>query len=158
MKAIFYTKYGPPNVLQLKEVEKPVPNDNEVLVKVQAASANALDFRRFEKTSILGRFVDVTLLKATNTVLGADIAGRVEAVGAAVKQFQPGDENARAKTKQARKSALEVIRRGEACVDASLANPALPYIMRLISFTDGSHGPRASPLLMGSVHPACTAA
>jgi NADPH:quinone reductase-like Zn-dependent oxidoreductase len=87
-----YTKYGPPDVLQLKEVAKPVPRDNQVLVKVHAASANALDYRRFEKTSILGRFVDVTLLKAINTILGADIAGRVEAVGAAVKQFQPGDE------------------------------------------------------------------
>jgi NADPH:quinone reductase-like Zn-dependent oxidoreductase len=87
-----YTKYGPPDVLQLKEVAKPVPRDNQVLVKVHAASANALDYRRFEKTSILGRFVDVTLLKAINTILGADIAGRVEAVGAAVKQFQAGDE------------------------------------------------------------------
>jgi NADPH:quinone reductase-like Zn-dependent oxidoreductase len=92
MKAIVYTKYGPPDVLQLKEVAKPVPKDNQVLVKVHAASANALDYRRFETTSILGRFMDVVLLKAINTVLGADIAGRVEAVGAAVKQFQPGDE------------------------------------------------------------------
>ncbi len=92
MKAIVYTQYGPPDVLQLREVAKPVPKDNQVLVKVQAASANALDFRRFTSTSILGRFLDGVLLKAINTVLGADIAGRVEAVGAAVKQFQPGDE------------------------------------------------------------------
>ncbi len=66
--------------------------DNQVLVKVQAASANALDFRRFTSTSMVGRFLDGVLLKAINTVLGVDIAGRVEAVGAAVKQFQPGDE------------------------------------------------------------------
>ena len=92
MKAIVYTKYGPPDVLQLKEVAKPVPKDNQVLVKVHAASANALDFRRFTSTSILGRFLDGVLLKAINTVLGVDLAGRVEAVGAAVKQFQPGDE------------------------------------------------------------------
>jgi NADPH:quinone reductase-like Zn-dependent oxidoreductase len=92
MKAIVYTKYGPPAVLQLREVAKPVPEDNQVLVKVQAASANALDFRRFEKTSLLGRFLDGVLLKAINTVIGADIAGRVEAVGAAVTQFRPGDE------------------------------------------------------------------
>jgi NADPH:quinone reductase-like Zn-dependent oxidoreductase len=92
MKAIVYTKYGPPDVLQLKEVAKPVPKDNQVLVKVHAASANALDFRRFTMTSILGRFLDSALLKAINKVLGADIAGRVEAVGATVKQFQPGDE------------------------------------------------------------------
>jgi NADPH:quinone reductase-like Zn-dependent oxidoreductase len=92
MKAIVYTKYGPPEVLQLREVAKPEPKDNQVLVKVHAASANALDFRRFEGTSILGRFMDEVLLKAINKVLGADIAGRVEAVGATVKQFQPGDE------------------------------------------------------------------
>jgi len=92
MKAIVYTKYGPPAVLQLKEVAKPIPKDHQVLVQVQAASANALDFRRFTSTSILGRFLDGALLKAINTVLGVDIAGRIEAVGAAVTQFQPGDE------------------------------------------------------------------
>jgi NADPH:quinone reductase-like Zn-dependent oxidoreductase len=91
MKAIVYTKYGPPEVLQLKEVEKPAPNESQVLVKVHAASANALDYRRFEKTSILGRLMDEGLLKAINKVLGADIAGRVEAVGSTVTQFQPGD-------------------------------------------------------------------
>src|SRR5438105_382867 len=92
MKAIVYTKYAPPDVRQLREVAKPVPKDNQVLVKVQAASANALDFRRFPSTSMVGRFMDGVLLKAINTVLGVDIAGRVEAVGATVKQFQPGDE------------------------------------------------------------------
>jgi len=92
MKAIVYTKYGPPAVLQLKEVAKPISKDHQVLVQVQAASANALDFRRFTSTSILGRFLDGALLKAINTVLGVDIAGRIEAVGAAVTQFQPGDE------------------------------------------------------------------
>jgi NADPH:quinone reductase-like Zn-dependent oxidoreductase len=92
MKAIVYTKYGPPDVLQIREVAKPVLKDNQVLVKVHASSANALDFRRFEKTSLLGRFMDGVLLKAINTVIGADIAGRVEAVGAAVTQFRPGDE------------------------------------------------------------------
>jgi len=92
MKAIVYTKYGPRAVLQLKEVAKPIPKDHQVLVQVQAASANALDFRRFTSASILGRFLDGALLKAINTVLGVDIAGRIEAVGAAVTQFQPGDE------------------------------------------------------------------
>ena len=92
VKAIVYTKYGPPDVLQLKEVAKPVPKDNQVLVKVQAASANALDYRRFEMTSTLGRLMDEVLLKAINKVLGADIAGQVEAVGATVTQFQPGDQ------------------------------------------------------------------
>src|SRR5215467_5859564 len=92
MKAIVYTQYGPPKVLQLKEVAKPFPTENQVLVKVVAASANALDFRRFEKVTRFGRFFDSTVLKAIGTVLGADVAGRVEAVGANIKQFKPGDE------------------------------------------------------------------
>jgi NADPH:quinone reductase-like Zn-dependent oxidoreductase len=79
-------------VLQLKEIAKPEPKDNQVLVKVQSASANALDYRRFTKTSTMGRFMEERLLKTVNKVLGADIAGRVEAIGASVKQFQPGDE------------------------------------------------------------------
>ena len=91
MKAIVYTKYGSPDVLQLQEVEKPTPEDHQVLVKVHAASANALDYRRFESQSTFGRFMDERLLKAINTVLGADIAGRVEAVGSNVTQFKPGD-------------------------------------------------------------------
>jgi len=92
MKAIVYTKYGSPDVLQLKEVEKPTPKDNQVLVKVRAASVNALDYRRFEKISIVGRFMEERLLQTINKVLGADIAGVVESVGKGVKQFQPGDE------------------------------------------------------------------
>jgi NADPH:quinone reductase-like Zn-dependent oxidoreductase len=87
MKAIVYTKYGPPEALQLQEVEKPTPKDHQVLVKVHAASVNALDYRRFEKTSILGRFI-----KAINTVLGVDVSGTVEAVGSNVTEFKPGDE------------------------------------------------------------------
>lgn len=92
MKAIIYTQYGSPDVLQLKEVVKPEPKDDQVLVKVHAASANALDYRRFEKLSSMGRFMEERLFKTINKVLGADIAGRVESVGAKVKQFQPGDE------------------------------------------------------------------
>lgn len=92
MKAMVYTRYGPPEVLQLQEVEKPVPGDDQVLVEVRAASLNALDFRRFESQSAFGSFMDNTLIKTVGKVLGADIAGRVVAVGAAVKGFQPGDE------------------------------------------------------------------
>jgi len=83
MKAIVYTKYGPPELLQPKEVEKPTPKENQVLVKVLAASANTLEWRRFTLPPILFRF---------NATLGADIAGRVEAVGRIVTQFQPADE------------------------------------------------------------------
>ncbi len=91
MKAIVYTKYGPPDVLHLKEVEKPVPKDNEVLVKVQASSVNAYDWHMLRADPFIMRFM-AGLTKPKNQILGADIAGRIEAVGSNVKLFQPGDE------------------------------------------------------------------
>lgn len=91
MKAIVYHKYGPPDVLELKEVEKPTPKDNEVLIKVHAASVNPLDWHFLRGTPLLAR-VGRGLLKPKNPILGADITGRVEAVGRNVKQFQPGEE------------------------------------------------------------------
>ena len=91
MKAIVYTKYGAPDVLELKEVEKPTPRDDEVLVKLHAVSANAADLHHLRGDPFLLRLVS-GLLKPKNTILGADIAGRVEAVGKNVKEFQPGDE------------------------------------------------------------------
>jgi NADPH:quinone reductase-like Zn-dependent oxidoreductase len=92
MKAIIYTKYGPPDVLQLKELEKPTPKDNEILIKVNAASVNAADWHLLRAKPFLVRLMGMGLLKPKNKILGADIAGRVEAVGRNVKQFQPGDE------------------------------------------------------------------
>jgi NADPH:quinone reductase-like Zn-dependent oxidoreductase len=92
MKAVVYTKYGPPDVLQLREIEKPSPRDHEVLVKVHAASVNALEWRRFTLPRIFVRMMCGGLREPKDKSLGADIAGRVEAVGATVKQFQPGDE------------------------------------------------------------------
>jgi NADPH:quinone reductase-like Zn-dependent oxidoreductase len=92
MKAIVYTKYGPPDVLQLQDVEKPSPKDNEVLVKVHAASVNALDWRPFTLPLIFVRMMRKGLREPKNKSLGVDVAGRVEAVGATVKRFQPGDE------------------------------------------------------------------
>lgn len=92
MEAIVYTQYGPPDVLQLMDVEKPEPKEDQVLIKVRAASANALDYRRFEKLSAMGRFMEERMIKSIGKVLGADIAGVVEAVGANIKQFQSGDE------------------------------------------------------------------
>ena len=92
MKAIVYTKYGPPDVLQLKEVEKPTPRDNQVLVKVHAASANALDWRRFAMWPIVARLMEGGLSKPKDTSLGADLSGVIEAVGSNVTEFQPGDE------------------------------------------------------------------
>ena len=92
MKAIVYTKYGSPDVLQLKDVEKPTPKDDEVLIKVYAASVNAYDWHFLTADIFLIRFMSGGLLKPKNTRLGADIAGRVEVVGRNVKQFKPGDE------------------------------------------------------------------
>jgi NADPH:quinone reductase-like Zn-dependent oxidoreductase len=91
MKAIVYTEYGAPDVLQLKEVEKPTPRDDEVLIKVHAASVNAADLHLLGADPFLIR-LSSGLLKPKHTILGAAIAGRVEAVGRNVKQFQPGDE------------------------------------------------------------------
>jgi NADPH:quinone reductase-like Zn-dependent oxidoreductase len=90
MKAIVYTKYGPPEVLQLKEVEKPVPKDNEVLVKVHAVGVNASDWEGLRGKPLYARVMG--LFKPGKKILGSDIAGRVEAVGKNVKQFKPGDE------------------------------------------------------------------
>jgi NADPH:quinone reductase-like Zn-dependent oxidoreductase len=92
MKAMVYTKFGPPDVLQLREVEKPFPKDNELLIKVHAASANAYDWRHLRADPFLIRLMGAGLLKPKHKILGADIAGLVESVGANVKQFQPGDE------------------------------------------------------------------
>jgi len=91
MKAIVYTEYGSPDVLQLKEVAKPTPKANEVLIKIHAASANPADWHLMRAEPFLARFAN-GLLKPKNTRLGADVAGRVEAVGSKVTQFQLGDE------------------------------------------------------------------
>jgi NADPH:quinone reductase-like Zn-dependent oxidoreductase len=90
MRAIVYTTYGSPNVLQLQEVEKPSPTDDEVLIHVHAASVNAADLHYLRADPFVIRLMS-GLLKPKNTILGADIAGRVEAVGKNVTQFQPGD-------------------------------------------------------------------
>ena len=90
MKAIVYTKYGGPEVLQLKEIEKPFPKDNEVLIKIAAVSINDWDSGLLQ-----GDFINRVLyglLRPKKKILGSDIAGRIEAVGKAVKQFKIGDE------------------------------------------------------------------
>jgi NADPH:quinone reductase-like Zn-dependent oxidoreductase len=93
MKAIVYTQYGSPDVLQFKEVEKPGPKDGEILVKIHAASVNALDRHLLKSEPALARIITGKgLLKPKDPRIGVDIAGRVEAVGNNVTHFQPGDE------------------------------------------------------------------
>jgi NADPH:quinone reductase-like Zn-dependent oxidoreductase len=91
LKAIVYTKYGPPGVLQLKEVEKPVPKENEVLVKVFATTVSATDcvFRRGEP--LFSRLF-TGLTKPKNQILGSEFAGEIEAIGKDVKSFNIGDK------------------------------------------------------------------
>src|SRR5438477_7612827 len=90
MKAIVYCEYGSPDVLKFEDVEKPVPNDNQVLIKVRAASLNALDVYMI-RDAWLNRLI-FGLRKPKDTRLGRDVAGQVEAVGKNVTQFKPGDE------------------------------------------------------------------
>jgi len=91
MKAYVFKKYGKPDVLKLEEFEKPVPRENEVLVKVQAASVNALDWHMLTADIFLMRLMGGGLLKPKNPRLGADICGQVEAVGRNVTQFKAGE-------------------------------------------------------------------
>jgi NADPH:quinone reductase-like Zn-dependent oxidoreductase len=90
MKAIVYSEYGNADVLKLKEVEKPAPKDNEVLIKVYAGSVNSWDWDLVRGKPFLTRIGGFS--KPAYPILGADIAGTVEAVGRNVKQFVPGDE------------------------------------------------------------------
>jgi len=91
MKAIVYNQYGPPEVLQFTEIATPTPADDEVLIKICAAAVNPLDSGVMQGPWI-ARLMSGGLLTPKHKILGADIAGRVEAVGRQVTQFQPGDE------------------------------------------------------------------
>jgi NADPH:quinone reductase-like Zn-dependent oxidoreductase len=92
MKAIVGTQYGSPDVLHVQEVAKPTPQGHEVLVKVHAVSVNAADLHALSGKPFLMRLMGYGLLKPKHTILGAAIAGRIEAIGGSVTQFQPGDE------------------------------------------------------------------
>ena len=92
MKAVVYEKYGKPSeVLEFREVEKPAPKDNQVLIKIYATSINYADNAAVRGKPFLVRATH-GLLKPKNPILGTDIAGKIEAVGGSVKKFQPGDE------------------------------------------------------------------
>jgi len=91
MKAIVCTQYGPPDVLQFTELAKPTPADNEVLIKLYAASANPVDLHLMRGKPFFLRLMSGGLRAPKRKVPGHDIAGRVEAVGRNVTQFKPGD-------------------------------------------------------------------
>jgi NADPH:quinone reductase-like Zn-dependent oxidoreductase len=92
MKAIICPKYGSPDVLQFREVVKPVPQGEEVLIQIHAASLNSRDLRMLRANPFFMRLTPGGLIRPKNQILGADVAGRVEAIGCNTKQFKPGDE------------------------------------------------------------------
>ena len=92
MKAIVLSKYGLPDILELKEIEKPLPKDNEVLVDVHAASVNTDTLVYVRGKPFFVRLMATGLLKPKYEIPGNDIAGRVEAVGRNIRQFQPGND------------------------------------------------------------------
>src|SRR5947209_1584978 len=91
MKAIVYHEYGSPDVLELRDIDKPLVKDDEVLVRVHAASVNRLDWHLMRGSPYIAR-LQAGLRKPKDRVLGADVAGQVDAVGKHVTKFQPGDE------------------------------------------------------------------
>jgi NADPH:quinone reductase-like Zn-dependent oxidoreductase len=92
MKAVVYTKFGPPDVLEIRDIKKPVPNDDQVLVKVRAASVNPYDWHLIRGTPYIMRAMMAGLRKPRDPRVGVDYAGTVEAIGKNVTQFKPGDE------------------------------------------------------------------
>jgi NADPH:quinone reductase-like Zn-dependent oxidoreductase len=91
VRAVVYDKYGPPDVLRLEEVERPIPKDDEVLVKIHATTVNRTDSALRAAEPFASRFV-TGLLRPRRKILGSELAGEVEAVGAAVSEFEVGDQ------------------------------------------------------------------
>jgi NADPH:quinone reductase-like Zn-dependent oxidoreductase len=92
MRAVVFHRYGPPEQLEVKNVAKPVVDDDGVLVRVRAASVNALDWRLMEGRPLVGRLFGMGFRKPSRSIPGVDLAGLVDAVGKNVTEFKPGDE------------------------------------------------------------------
>jgi NADPH:quinone reductase-like Zn-dependent oxidoreductase len=91
MKAVVYEKYGSPDVLEVREVKKPTPGDDEVLIRIHAVSINDWDWNLLQGTPFVSRLLS-GFFRPKQTILGSDIAGRIEAVGKNVERFELGDE------------------------------------------------------------------